>query len=160
MIQVKDDEWALDRDPNRKLEQALLAADPDKLQRYKQGVNSLNEDLDSGRGWHKISYVVNEIEKAQARYRSQQAEQDQAPKKAEEDQAKPAAEAVQDQAPKTAEEKQPKKTENPVANRQVVKESLNMWLKEDARSKGGPKAEMPQKSREIELGAHRRGPHK
>ena len=38
MIQVKDDEWALDRDPSRKLEQAL-AADPEKLSRYQQGVN-------------------------------------------------------------------------------------------------------------------------
>ena len=154
MIQVKDDEWALDRDPSRKLEQALTA-DPDKLSRYQQGVNSLNEDLDLRRGLHKISHVGNEIEKAQARYNSLQPEH--------------AAEAAQAQAPEAAareqaqperEQVQPERTETPAAGRQVVRESLNMWLKEEARSKGGPKAEMPQKSREIELGAHRRGPHK
>ncbi|MGN0986819.1 MAG: hypothetical protein ACI4OO_03175, partial [Otoolea sp.] len=143
MIQVKDDEWALDRDPSRKLEQAL-AADPAKLSRYQQGVNSLNEGLDpdpTQSFWtHKNSYVVLEIRKAQERYNSLQAER----------------EPVQPE----REQEQPERTENPAANRQVVKESLNMWLKEEARSKGGPKAEMPQKSREIELGAHRRGPHK
>ncbi|KMW09486.1 hypothetical protein [Enterocloster citroniae] len=151
MIQVKDDEWALDRDPSRKLEQAL-AADPDKLLRYQQGVRSLNEglnpDLPQKQWIHKNSDVGDEIQKAQERYRSQQAER--------------AAEAVQAQTPETVEREQvqPERTENPAANRQVVRESLNMWLKEEARSKGGPKAEMPQKSREIELGAHRRGPRK
>ncbi|MDY5484149.1 MAG: hypothetical protein SPF91_08175 [Clostridium sp.] len=154
MIQVKDDEWALDRDPSRKLEQALTA-DPDKLSRYQQGVNSLNEDLDLRRGLHKISHVGNEIEKAQARYNSLQPEH--------------AAEAAQAQAPEAAareqaqperEQVQPERTETPAAGRQVVRESLNMWLKEEARSKRAPKEEVPQKSREIELGAHRRGPRK
>ncbi|MGN0168056.1 MAG: hypothetical protein ACI4AB_08435, partial [Acetatifactor sp.] len=116
MIQVKDDEWALDRDPSRKLEQAL-AAEPDKLSRYRQGVSSLNEGLDPAlprAKWiHKNSDVGHEIREAQERYRSQQAEraakavQAQAPKKAEEDQAELAAEAVQVQAPKTAEGEQP-----------------------------------------------------
>lgn len=154
MIQVKDDEWALDRDPSRKLEQTL-AADPEKLSRYHQGVNSLNEDLDSRCGWHKISHVGDEIEKAQERYRSLQAEH--------------AAEAVQAQAPEAAArgqlqpEREPvqlERAENPTVDRQGVKESLNMWLKEEARSKRAPKPDTPQKSREIELGAHRRGPHK
>lgn len=165
MIQVKDDEWALDRDPSRKLEQAL-AADPAKLSRYQQGVNSLNEGLDpdpTQSFWtHKNSYVVDEIRKAQERYNSLQAEhaaeavQAQTPETVEREQAQPEREPVQPE----REQVQPERTENPAANRQVVKESLNMWLKEEARSKGGPKAEMPQKSREIELGAHRRGPHK
>ncbi len=158
MIQVKDDEWALDRDPSRKLEQAL-AADPEKLSRYQQGVNSLNAGLDpdpTQTFWtHKNSYVVDEIRKAQERYNSLQAEH--------------AAEAVQAQTPEAAareqmqqerEQVQQERTENPASNKPVVKESLKMWLREDARSKKGPKAEMPQKSREIELGAHRREPHK
>ncbi|MCI6885990.1 MAG: hypothetical protein MR868_01885 [Lachnospiraceae bacterium] len=160
MIQVKDDEWALDRDPSRKLEQRL-AADTEKLSRYQQGVSSLNEGLDPERlpqsEWiHKNFHVVHEIHEAQERYRSLQAEH--------------AAEAVQvqAQAPEAAasEQVQPEieqvqlgRAETPAADRQVVKESLNMWLKEEARSKRAPKADTPQKSRKIELGAHRRGPH-
>ena len=158
MIQVKDDEWALDRDPSRKLEQTL-AADPEKLSRYHQGVNSLNEDLDSRWGWHKISHVGDEIEKAQERYRSLQAEhaaeavqaQDQAPEAAAREQVQPEREQVQPEREQVQPEREPvqlERAENPTADRQVVKESLKMWLEEDARSKRGEKADMSQKSRE------------
>ena len=153
MIQVKDDEWALDRDPSRKLERTL-AVDPDKLSRYQQGVNSLNEGLDPESlpdfKWiHKNFHVVHEIHEAQARYRSLQAEHAaevvQAPAQAQ----APASEAVQAPAQASA----------PEANKPVVKESLKMLLEEEAPTKRAPKPDT-QKARKIEIGAHRGGPHK
>ena len=132
MIQVKDDEWALDRDPSRKLEQTL-AANPEKLSRYQRGVSSLNEGLDPEKlpdsKWiHKNFHVVHEIHEAQERYRSLQAER--------------AAEAVQTQAP--------------ASNKPVVKESLKTLLEEEAPTKRAPKPDT-KKARKIEVGAHRGG---
>ena len=149
MIQVKDDEWGLDRDPSKKLERTL-AVDPDKLSRYQQGVNSLNEGLDPESlpdfKWiHKNFHVVHEIHEAQARYRSLQAEH--------------AAEAVQAPAQAQAPASEAVQTQAPASNKTVVKESLKTLLEEEAPTKRAPKPDT-QKARKIEIGAHRGGPHK
>ena len=146
MIQVKDDEWALDRDPSRKLEQTL-AADPEKMSRYQRGVSSLSEGLDPEKlpdsKWiHKNFHVVHEIHEAQERYRSLQAEH--------------AAEAVQAQAPASEAVQAPAQAQAPEANKPVVKESLKMLLEEEAPTKRAPKPDT-QKARKIEIGAHRGG---